>query len=174
MIGNEASSSITIADESNMINNPIIDSPIDQPIDQRNTGKGNPNAILHSGRPLNNRQQKLLNMLAGYDSKTTVNKKDANMKDLSALTAATGDEFSMFTKCQEKLIIRGNSNSVNVNKKTAYQLNKQGYRWSGHTHPGYTDLCLWASDGDKLILKQFKQKMSAIYNSKGNHLLFNK
>ena len=43
----------------------IKNSMIDFPIDQRNTGKGNPNAILHSGRPLNNRQQKFLDMQAG-------------------------------------------------------------------------------------------------------------
>ena len=157
-----------------MINNPIIDSPIDQPIDQRNTGKGKPNAILHSGRPLNTRQQKLLNTLGNFDSKTIVNKKDVNMKDLSALTAVTGDEFAMFTKGQERLIIRGDSNHVEVNEKIAGELNKQGYKWSGHTHPGYDTNVLGASGGDYDILNMFKQNRSVIYNSKGQYLDFNK
>jgi len=152
------------------INNPIIDSPIDQ----RNTGKGNPNAVLHSGRPLNVRQQKLLDMLPEYNSRATVDKKDVNMKDLSALTAVTGVEFAMFTKGQERLIIRGNNIHVNINPEAAAQLNEQDYTWSGHTHPGYSELCLWASDGDKLILNQFKQETSVIYNSKGQFLTFDK
>ena len=156
--------------DSKNINNPIIDSPIDQ----RNTGKGNPNAVLHSGRPLNARQQKLLDMLDSYDSRATVSKQDVNMKDLSALTAVTGVEFAMFTKGRERLIIRGNSIHVNVDPKTASQLNQDGYRWSGHTHPGYNELCLWASDGDKLILNQFKQETSVIYNSTGQFLTFDK
>ena len=36
---------------------------IDSPIEQRNTAKGSPNAVLQMGRPLNNRQKKLLDML---------------------------------------------------------------------------------------------------------------
>ena len=152
------------------INNPIIDSPIDQ----RNTGKGNPNAILHLDRPLNDRQQKLLYSLGSYESRVTVSKKDVNMKDLSALTAATGDEFAMFTKGQERLIIRGDSTHVNVDKIIAKNLNEQGYKWSGHTHPGYDMNVLGASDGDYGILDMFSQNKSSIYNSKGQYLEFNK
>jgi hypothetical protein len=40
---------------------------IDSPIEQRNTGKGNPSAIIHADRPLNNRQKKLLNRLSEYN-----------------------------------------------------------------------------------------------------------
>jgi len=115
-----------------------------------------------------------LDMLPEYDSSATVDKKDVNMKDLSALTAVTGVEFAMFTKGQERLIIRGNKIQVNVDPETALQLNEQGYTWSGHTHPGYTELCLLASDGDKLILNQFKQDTSVVYNSKGQFLTFDK
>ena len=154
----------------NKTTNPGIDSPIDQ----RNTGKGNPNAILHSDRPLNNRQQKLLDMLGGFDSRAAVGKKDVNMKDLSALTAATGDEFAMFTKGRERLIIRGDSIHVNVNIIIAAELNEQGYKWSGHTHPGMEKRLTIPSDGDVLILKQFKQETSAIYNSKGQFSTFGK
>jgi len=152
------------------INNPIIDSPIDQ----RNTEKGNPNAILHFGRPLNARQQKLLDMLPEYDSSATVDKKDVNMKDLSALTAVTGVEFAMFTKGQERLIIRGNNIHVNVDPEVALQLNEQGYRWSGHTHPGFDSNVLGASKGDYAILNMFNQRRSVVYNSKGQFLDFNK
>jgi len=145
---------------------------IDSPIEQRNTAKGNPNAILMFDRPLNNRQQKLLNSLQTYDTRVIVAKKSVNMKDLAALTAVTGDEFAMFTKGSERLIIRGNKNSVNIDVKQALKLNSQGYKWSGHTHPGIGNNCLQASPGDYEILRCFKQKVAYIYNSQGNYLEF--
>ena len=145
---------------------------IDSPIEQRNTAKGNPNAILQIGRPLNKRQQRLLNDLKEYDSSVTVKKKNVSMKDLSALTAITGDEFALFTKGKERLVIRGNSNSVNIDVEKAVELSKQGYKWSGHTHPGIDKNCLIHSPGDALILKAFGQNTSVIYNSKGQFELF--
>lgn len=149
-------------------------SNIDSPIEQRNTAKGNPNAILQVGRPLNNRQQKLLESLNEYDSRTVVNKKTVNMKDLSALTAFTGDEFAMFTKGGERLVIRGNTNSVNIDVQKALELSKQGYRWSGHTHPGVDWNSSMPSGGDKEILRCFKQETSVIYDSKGKYRTFDK
>ena len=145
---------------------------VESPIEQRNTAKGNPNAILQFDRPLNNRQQKLLNSLLEYDSKVIIKKKDVNMRDLAALTAVTGDEFALFTKGSERLVVRGNANSVNIDIEKANELSKQGYKWSGHTHPGVDKNSLMASIGDKEILKCFKQKVGYIYNSKGEFLDF--
>ena len=96
------------------------------------------------------------------------------MKDLSALTAVTGDEFAMFTKGRRRLIIRGNSYSVNVNTVMAEQLNKQGYKWSGHTHPGTEKNFALPSDDDIKILNQFEQETSVIYNSLGHFIVFGK
>ena len=154
--------------------NNMINSSIERPIEQRNTGKGNSNAILTFGVELNNRQRELLEKLKEFDSKVIVPKKSVNMTDLSALTAKTGDEFAMFTKAGSRLIIRGNKNSVNVDLDVASQLASEGYKWSGHTHPGNDMLCMFPSDGDKAVLKQFNHKSSAIYNSKGQHTTFEK
>lgn len=96
------------------------------------------------------------------------------MKDLAALTAETGDEFAMFTKGNERLIIRGNKNSVNVNIAMAEDLSRQGYKWSGHTHPGIGKNCLTASPGDVEILRCFEQRVAYIYNSQGTYLEFGK
>ena len=145
---------------------------IESPIEQRNTGKGNPNAILMFDRPLNNRQKNLLNSLSEYDSSIVVRKRDVNMKDLSALTAVTGDEFALFTKGSERLVVRGNSRSVNIDIGKAHKLSEQGYKWSGHTHPGVGKNCLVASPGDYEILKCFKQNVAYIYNSQGDYLEF--
>ena len=120
----------------------VIDKTIENPIEQRNTARGNPNAVLQFGEGLNNRQEKMLKLLEVYDSKIVVNKNHVNMKDLAALTAHTGDEFAMFTKGNERLVIRGDAVHVNINYDTAKQMASEGWRWSGHTHPGYTNyLC---------------------------------
>ena len=149
-------------------------SAIEQPIEQQHTGKGNPNAIMTFDMPLNNRQQKLLDDLPEFDSRVTVPKKSVNMSDLSALTAKTGDEFAMFTKGEERLIIRGNSKKVNINIDEAKALSEKGYKWSGHTHPGTGFFCLEVSDGDLQIFECFKQKSMVIYNSKGQYRKFDK
>lgn len=96
------------------------------------------------------------------------------MADLSALTAKTGDEFAMFTKGNERLLIRGNSRKVNIDTKRARELAEEGYKWSGHTHPGYDNNCLIPSLGDILVLKEFSQENSVIYNSKGQYATFGK
>lgn len=142
---------------------------IELPIEQRNTAKGNPNAILLFERPLNNRQQKLLDMLPDYDSRIIVKKKDVSMRDLAALTAKVGNEFAMFTKGNTRLIIRGDKNSVNIDVEQAKELCEEGYKWSGHTHPGITDFCMEISDGDFAVWECFAQEFIAIYNSKGNY-----
>lgn len=149
-------------------------SNIDFPIEQRNTGKGSPSAIIHMERPLNNRQKKLLDSLPEYDSRITVCKKDINMSDLAALTAYTGDEFAMFTKGNERFIMRGDQFNVNVDETLAKKLNADGYRWSGHTHPGMSDDFATPSPGDKAILKCFDQEISVIYNSIGHYRTFGK
>jgi len=120
---------------------------------------------------LDRRQQDLLDKLPGYGSQAIVNKRDVSMLDLASLTAATGDEFAMFTRKRERLIVRGNAKRVPIDDKAAIRLHNEGYRWSGHTHPGYNDSSLVISDGDRTILKCFKQDKSVVYNSAGKRAL---
>ncbi len=147
---------------------------IDLPIEQRNTGKGKPNAVLTFGVELNNRQKRLLELLPDFDSRAVVPKKSVNMSDLSALTAFTGDEFAMFTKDGKRLIVRGNAVSVKINIDEAKRMSDNGYRWSGHTHPGIDFLSMQPSDGDYSILDCFDQMNAVIYNSKGDYRTFEK
>ena len=151
-----------------------MDQSIEIPIEYRSSGKGNPNAIIQIGYPLNTRQQRLLNALPGYDSRFNFKKSDVSMKDLAALTAETGDEFAMFTRNGRRLVIRGNPAKVNITVEDATQLSKDGYRWSGHTHPGLDELTLIPSEGDKMVLREFAQECSCIYNSKGQYYVFGK
>ncbi|MGN0599706.1 MAG: hypothetical protein ACI4JK_07400 [Oscillospiraceae bacterium] len=152
----------------------VIISAIEQPIEQKHTGKGNPNAILIFDVELNSRQEKLLKLIPEYDSRAIVPKDSVNMADLSALTAKTGDEFAMFTKGNERMVVRGNTGGVNIDVKQAMHLNTEGYRWSGHTHPGTGINTTIPSSGDKEILNCFDQEQSVIYDSKGNFRTFEK
>jgi len=162
--------------EVNMISNieTPIEMPIEQPIEYHDDGKGVPSAIVHSNVGLTKRQKALSDSLPDYDSRVIVPKKSADMRDLSALTAETGDEYAMFTKGGERLIVRGNTKRVPVDDVQARELNAQGYRWSGHTHPGIERNSLFASEGDHVILDCFEQQTSVIYNSVGNFNTFEK
>jgi hypothetical protein len=120
--------------------------------------------------PLNNRQQALLDKLPEFDSRATVGKGDVSMTDLSALTAKTGNEFAMFTRKQERLVIRGDSEHVNIDQPRATELRAQGYTWSWHTHVNVGDLL--PSDGDRAILAVFEQDRSVIYDPVGKHRRF--
>jgi hypothetical protein len=139
------------------------------PIENRFTGVGSPGAVARHGRPLNNRQRRLLDKLPGYDSRVTVKKGDVSMMDLAALTAKENVEFAMFTRGSERLIVRGDRDSVKINRFDAARLSARGYKWSGHTHIGSW---LAASHGDKEILKLFNQSCSVVYNSFGEYNRF--
>ena len=116
----------------------------------------------------------MLEQLPEFDCRIIVDKSSVNMADLAALTAETGDEYAMFTKGDNRLVIRGNAKMVNIGVDDAKQFASQGYKWSGHTHPGTDFLCMQPSDGDYSILNCFKQNYSVIYNSKGDFRTFEK
>lgn len=151
--------------------NPTI-ARIKSPIEQRNSGKGNPNAILHFDRPLNRRQTALLDALPSFDSRTTVKKRDVNMRDLAALTAQTGCEYAMFTRKGERPIVRGNGYMTNIDVETARKMAEDGWRWSGHTHPGTDVNVRIASPGDVEILKAGGQEYSLICDAAGKFEIF--
>ncbi len=138
----------------------------------RNSGRGNPGAMTHFGMELNTRQKNLLRQLPNYDSSAIINKGDVNLKDLAALTAKTGNEFAMFTRGSQRLVIRGNVRTVNINGDLAKELYHAGYKWSGHTHPGGGRNVLLASSGDRYILKQFNQNRSVILGEQGKFNIF--
>ena len=170
----KAGSGFTIRADNGIIKS--IDKPtiarIKSPIEQRNSGKGNPNAILHFDRPLNRRQTAILNALPSFDSRTTVKKRDVNMRDLAALTAHTGCEYATFTRKGERLIVRGNGYMTNIDAETARKMAADGWRWSGHTHPGTDINVRIASPGDVEILKAFGQEYSLICDAAGKFEIF--
>ncbi len=151
---------------------PIENGIINKRKNESATGKAS--AITHGFGELNVRQRNLLAVLPKFGSRVTVKKKGVKLGDLAAMTAATGVEFAVFTRRAERLIIRGNKTSVPGSIKELAELSRQGYRFSGHTHPGIADNVLTASEGDYLALQQFKQLRSVIYNSLGQREFFEK
>ena len=145
---------------------------IDMPIEQRNTSKGRPSAIVMLGRPLNNMQNNLLEVLPEYNSMVIVKDNKVRMVDLAALTAVTGVEFALFSRGSERLVIRGDETHVRIDVDMAKQLRNKGFTWISHTHPGFDRKCLLASKGDKIILNEFEQETSVIYNSIGQMEMF--
>jgi hypothetical protein len=127
---------------------------------------------------LSTRQQVLLNDLPHTGAEIIVKRSSVSMTDLAALSAATGDEFALFTKKGNRLVVRGDKGHVYIGKNRAVTLNEEGYRFSGHTHTTlhHNGMELTPSGGDYEILGYFDQEYSSIYNIKGqqqkyrNHL----
>lgn len=156
-------------DEGNDIINTV---KISSPIESRKHPTGNPPGIAIAGDRISGRQAKILSKLPEYDSRYVFKKNEVSMKDLAALTAHTNAEFAMFTKGGDRLIIRGERNSVNVKRNAAKALAKEGYKWSGHTHPGMNYYDIVPSPGDRDILEAMGQKYSVIYSSTGRKYVF--
>ena len=131
--------------------------------------QSHPADILFGDKKLNRRQQEILDKLSEYGDQILVKKGYVTMLDLSAMTAKTGDEFALFTRKGERLIIRGDAKQVPLYAEDIKRLRDGGYCWSGHTHPGFTDADLIDSDGDRKTLALFGQKRSVIYNAAGRY-----
>ena len=85
--------------------------------------------ITFGEKDLNRKQQKILDSLPKYGDSVIVKKRDASMIDLAALTAKTGDEFAMFTRKGERMIVRGNSEQIPLSMENILDLRNAGYRW---------------------------------------------
>ncbi len=88
---------------------------------------------------LNKRQLGLHKLLGEQGSTAVVRKSDVSMADLVRIGRVTGDEYTIFTKGGQRLIIRGYGNELRVSEQLAIELRAGTHgKWSGHTHPpGY-------------------------------------
>lgn len=132
---------------------------------------GKPAAIARGMGALNSRQKTVLDRLPVYGSKTIAHK-SFGQRDLSALTAATGDEFAMFSTGGRRLIYRGDFESVPITPAIGSDLAAQGWKWSSHVHPGFDVGVLHSSLGDRAVLAAMGGGKSAVCNSDGQLRLF--
>lgn len=96
-------------------------------------------------------------------------KNAVSMRQLRTLTKYTGDEYSLFTRGGQRLVIRGGGSNVKVSPQMYSELIAGKYgRLSGHTHPpGYS---LGAGPGDQPFLRELGQKQSGIWGDSGTDL----
>ena len=141
--------------------------------------RGNPRAIYRGYGELGTGQRRLLAQLDAPGAQTMVRRGAVSQRDLAALTAATGDEFAMFTAGGHRLVVRGTSEGFHgiIDPAWAKSMAQRGWRFSGHTHPIPMGVdpgaVLMSSPGDRAILSVFGQQQSAILNSVGDRRLFN-
>jgi hypothetical protein len=128
-------------------------------------------AIAAGVADLSHRQASVLTQLDGFGSRAIISKRGFGQSDVAALSAATGDEFAMFSTGGRRLLIRGNSSGVPIGLAdgSAQGLAAQGWRWSSHVHPDGT---LLSSAGDRAVLGAFENSRSAILTPSGTRGLF--
>jgi hypothetical protein len=137
-----------------------------------------PSKIAWGYGSLSGRQQDILDQLPDTLSQLSLKKSQINVTELAALTAQTGDEFALFTRGSQRLVIRGNDRGVPLLPEEIVSLKNQGYKWSGHSHPGTRDAVLDASggygkqQGDLYVLELMNQDRSLILNSAGQRSIF--
>ncbi|MDR0883330.1 MAG: hypothetical protein LBN05_01780 [Oscillospiraceae bacterium] len=143
-------------------------------IEKRQASRGRPAAMLHSGVSLSKKQSFLLENLPEEGCQVVLPRKKVSLRDLAALTLATDVEYTMFTKGNQRKVVRGNHGAVSFTEAEIRTLVSGGWRWSGHTHPGVDFRVLLPSKADKDFLRAFPQAQSAIINSSGRYYIFGK
>jgi hypothetical protein len=102
---------------------------------------GNPEQIQFNAGGLNNRQQRLLDLLSTSNTEVTVGRNQVNLKDIAALQAATRDEFAILTRGGSRLVIRGQGPGLPLlSVERAEGLAAAGWRWS------VVDPIFWTTD----------------------------
>jgi len=92
--------------------------------------------------------------------------KQVNIKDLAALTAATGDEFALFSSGNSKILIHGGI-KWEIPEDVWRIISEHQYVWEGHSHPTFTGKIV-ASREDLDTLKLFTwQRKSYIIDLNG-------
>ena len=89
------------------------------------------------------------------------------LKDLAALTAATGDEYAIFKRGGKAILLRGKGGNWNIPNDLLDKLLDEEWVWEGHSHPviGYPS----SSSEDRETLRLFTwQKKSSIINLQGD------
>jgi RHS repeat-associated protein len=129
-----------------------------------------------TGAALTARQAGLLEALSESMSSITIPKSGVSLGDLAALTKATGDEFGMFTLAGRRAVYRGTATNLGLAEEQIVKHALEGWRFSGHTHPGVTSAATMASGGDRLALQLFEemgtQGRSVVLNSAGEFRTF--
>lgn len=84
--------------------------------------------------------------------------KEVTIQDLAALTAATGDEFALFSGRNGKIVIHGNSMKWNIPEDAWNEINNHQMTWLAHSHPTMANLRESPEDIETLKLFTWQAK----------------
>jgi len=143
-------------------------------IETRNAAEGTAPAIYWGHAKLNNRQKKLDAILTEAGDQHLFTKREVSLKDIAALTAKNDCEYALFTRGNQRLLTRGTKTNAGMPENQLRQLAREGWRFSGHTHPGVGEQYRIPSQGDRNVLELFKQRQSVILDSVGGFDTFEK
>lgn len=138
----------------------------------RQSGIGNPGAIADGAAQLGARQNRLLSQLGSDGARIIIPKDGISIQDIAALTAKTGDEFAIFTNGNQRMVLRGNADRIEISPQLLEQLKNEGWRWSAHSQPGNRIGDAVASAADQRVLRELGQSQSLIVNSRGDVNIF--
>ena len=88
--------------------------------------------------------------------------KEIGTEDLAALTAATGDEFALFSGKNGKIAIHGNSMKWSIPEDAWKEISEKQMIWVSHSHPTITNLMESPEDIETLKLFTWQEKSSII------------
>jgi RHS repeat-associated protein len=131
-----------------------------------------PASAAPSSVNLNRHQRQLLEQLRQKGDFVELPKKMLRISDMTRLSAHERVEFALFTRGGQRILMRGDLNSVPFTPGMAKKWAQQGWRWSGHTHPvsGESPLVQssWRRGSDQGVLWRFsqygRQRYSAVYD----------
>ncbi len=120
---------------------------------------------------LKRRQKRLLDRVPDPLSWTIVKSKNLHIRDIAALTAATGDEFTIFQRGSKKILLRGKGVRWAIPEDLFNKIKSEQWVWDSHSHP-VTGIPVPSSD-DRSTLSIFTwQDSSVIINLKGETVEF--
>lgn len=93
-----------------------------------------PSAYAAGIKQLPRRLQELDEVLFQAGDSTIVHRGKVSLNDIRYLSAVNDAEYALLTRGSQRMVIRGELKSVRL-PKDAFELGKDGWRFSGHSHP---------------------------------------
>ncbi len=122
--------------------------------------------VLSGKVRLNRRHKDIIRQIPSKGDWTYMSTDKVELKDLAALTAATKDEFALFTGRGKALVVHGGTH-WNLPESAWKEIEANRLVWVGHSHP--TTVNVRASIEDRRTLRMYFtwQEESAIIDMKG-------
>lgn len=89
---------------------------------------------------LRKKQKQVLDKISKPGDWSYFRNKEVSTEDLAALTAATGDEFALFSGSNGKIVIHGNSIKWSIPEDAWNEIKNNKMIWTSHSHPTMTNL----------------------------------